>query len=88
MEKYYVCYHILGNKEVHQVVEKKSLVDVLLEVEDNLNEAESIIFTAAEGHMFSIKTKSVTHFEIMSKEKKYEKDIAKNIGLSMRSALR
>ena len=67
MEKFYIRYHIVGDKEVMDVREFDSFAEAVSLIGGKLKN-ELIGIVKREGHVVEIQTKYITHHEVMSED--------------------
>lgn len=72
MKKFFVRFHISGNKVVTRKMENYEIHDVLTEVNHSVNNSEVIMFELLKGHIYCLKTSAITHFEVLTEERHEE----------------
>ncbi|MGN7183661.1 hypothetical protein [Cytobacillus kochii] len=76
MEKFFIRYHIVGDRAVIDSKEFGSLGEAIVKVGNSIRKAEWVAAVKNDGHLVEIKTKYITHFEVMTeKSAKLESDL-------------
>lgn len=77
MEKFYIRYHIVGNRVVSDVREFDSFGEAIAKVSKGLNNKVIAVLRNGE-HVIEIKTEHITYHEVMGeKEYKIDRDLNK-----------